>query len=183
RIALVQADPLPDRNLIWTQRVNVLVASTDGARSVPIELDRQRAQLPAAAAEPDVALVLPPADGLAYGRFELDAASRGFPLQRLPDLADPVARGAAWITLWDEMLAGRVPPAQLMRLALAALPRENAEQNIQFILSLTGDIFWRFLPEAARSASAPELESLLRSGLRDAPTASLKAAWFDAFRR
>src|SRR5690606_30114985 len=51
RIALVQADPLPDRNLIWTQRVNVLVASTDGARSVPIELDRQRAQLPAAAAE------------------------------------------------------------------------------------------------------------------------------------
>src|SRR5690606_11310495 len=122
RIALVQRDPLPDRNLLWAQRIGVLVDSASGVEVVPIDLDGERAEL-AVAAPADVELVLPPADGLAYGAFELDPASRNYLLERLPEIEDPVARGAAWITLWEEMLGGRVPPTRLVTLALSALPR------------------------------------------------------------
>jgi aminopeptidase N len=182
RIALVQTDPLPDRNLLWAQRMNVLVGSASGSEVVPVDLDRARAELPAAVGRTDVELVLPPADGLAYGGFELDTASRNYLLERLPEIEDPVARGAAWITLWEEMLAERVPPIRLMTLALSALPSEDTEQNVQLALEITRKTFWRFLPPTTRSELAPRLEAALLAGLANAGTSSLKAAWFDAFR-
>jgi aminopeptidase N len=182
RIALEQSDPLPERNLLWAQRIDVLVASADGAESVPIELVRQRAELPVAVLSPEVELVLPPADGLAYGRFELDPASREFLLERLPQMEDPIARGAAWITLWDEVLAARVAPMRLLTLALTALPHEDTEANVQLVLQLVERTFWKFLPPATRAEAAAQLEGALLEGLANAQTSSLKAAWFNAFR-
>src|SRR5690606_1960778 len=131
---LVQTDPIPSRNLLWAQRTNVLVASPGRSETLAVELDRPRTELPAAVTAPDVELVLPPAGGVAYGGFELDAVSREYLLGRLAEIADPVARGAAWITLWDEMLAGRVPPERFITLALSALPQEDTEQNVQLAL-------------------------------------------------
>lgn len=182
RVALVQADPIPGRNLLWTQRIDALVVSAGVARRVPVELNGPRAELPADLPSAEVELVLPPADGLAYGAFELDAASREYLLERLPEIADPVSRGAAWITLWDEMLAGRISPRRLIGLALAALPREDSEQNVQLALDVTRRTFWRFLPEPVRAEIAADLEATLLAGLSSAATTSLKAAWFDAFR-
>jgi aminopeptidase N len=65
---------------------------------------------------------------------------------------------------------------------MRALPRENDEQNTQRILSYMVRAFWRQIPAAQRTARAPELESLLRSGLAQAHTASQKSAYFHAFR-
>ena len=55
--------------------------------------------------------VLPTGGGIAYGDFTLDDASRAYLLRHLPELKDPVARGAAWVTLWEELLDRRVRPA------------------------------------------------------------------------
>ena len=54
------------------------------------------------------------ADGLAYGNFTLDNQSRAFLLKNLPGLKDPLARGAAWVTLWEELLDGRVRPSEFL---------------------------------------------------------------------
>ena len=58
----------------------------------------------------------------------LDADSRRELLRRLPDLKDPLARGAAWVTLWEEMLDRRVGRIERLRL----LPGAPAMRERQF---------------------------------------------------
>ena len=81
--------------------------------------------------------VLPTGGGLAYGDFTLDAGSRAYLLAHLPELKDPVARGAAWVALWEEMLDGRVRPADLRgrRAARLAAGTHRAERPARARLS------------------------------------------------
>ena len=95
RIAFIQSDPQQGRSLRWTQQMDVLLATAGATASVPLELKGERAELktPAGLSRPE--LVLPTGGGLAYGDFTLDGASRAFLLRQLPELKDPVSRGAA----------------------------------------------------------------------------------------
>ena len=99
-----------------------------------------------------------------------------------PKSTDPLTRGAAWVTLWEQMLDGRVAPAAVMALALRALPLEGDELNVARILGYSVQTYWMFLDAPARDATSPSLERLLRAGLDHATTASLKSAWFSALR-
>jgi aminopeptidase N len=97
-------------------------------------------------------------------------------------LKDPLTRGSAWVTLWDEMLDRRVNPSQFVALAMRALPREDTEQIVQLVLGYVSDSFWTFLSDAQRHGLAASLEQTLRSGLDRAPSSSMKATYFAAFR-
>src|SRR3989449_11682005 len=63
----------------------------------------------------------------------------------LAELKDPVTRGAAWVTLWEELLDQRVRPSDFFDLALRALPHEDTEQNVQLVVGYVDDAFWRFI--------------------------------------
>jgi aminopeptidase N len=126
--------------------------------------------------------VLPTGGGIGYGDFALDERSLSYLLTRLPEVDDPLTRGAAWVTLWEQMLDGRVKPDALMALALRALPLESDELNVARILDYTERTYWKFLQIPARDATSPELERVLRSGLDRATTPSLKSAWFSTLR-
>jgi len=172
RVRFVQADAR------WTQHIEVLVRTSAGLRSVAVELQNQRTEFEAGPPE----FVLPTGGGLAYGDFTLDDATRKYLLQHLPELKDPVTRGAAWVTLWEELLDRRVQPSDFLDLALRALPHEDTEQNVQLVLGYVDDAFWRFIPGAARQSLGPRLEQTLRSGLGHASSSSLKSTYFSAFR-
>jgi aminopeptidase N len=153
------------------------------ARDLVLELREARTEVPDAAVPPQLQFVLPTGGGLAYGGFTLDESSRQFLLAHVEELRDPVARGATWITLWDEMLDGRVDPPDVLDAALRALPREDTEQNVRLITSCIGQAFWRFVTPAARQARSTKLERTLRAGLARASSSSLKSTYFSAFRR
>jgi aminopeptidase N len=125
---------------------------------------------------------LPNGGGLGYGYFELDAASRRYLVEHVEEIGDPLTRGSAWVTLWDNMLEGTIAPGALLETAMRALSRESDEQNAQRMLSYAVRAYWRFLSPADRAARATGLEAALREGLGRAATQSQKAAWFNAFR-
>ena len=111
-------------------------------------------------------------------------ASLGWLVRKLPDVGDPLTRGAAWVTLWDAMLDAEVRPDQLIELALRALPRETNEQNVQRILGYLNQAYWRFTPDARRAALAPRVERVLKSGLARREDALAEVRVFcDAARR
>jgi aminopeptidase N len=87
-----------------------------------------------------------------------------------------------WVTLWEEMLDGRVRPLDFVNLAMQALPREDTEQNVQLVLGYLESAFWGFLPDATRQALAVNLERTLRAGIDRAASSSLKSTYFSAFR-
>ena len=172
RIAFVQTDPR------WTQHIQVLAGTARGLRSIAVDLRNQRTELQT---DPPV-FVLPTGGGLAYGDFTLDEATRSYLLRHLAELKDPLTRGAAWVTLWEELLDQRVRPSDFLDLALRALPHEDTEQNVQLVLGYVDDAFWRFIRGDARQSLAPKLEETLRSGLDHASSSSLKSTYFSAFR-
>jgi aminopeptidase N len=164
---------------VWPQRLRVTFGGAAGLSHQDVTLDVARAAVPAPSRYD---FVLPGGGGLGYGLFVLDPGSRDYLLARLDEIPDPLTRGAAWITLWDNMLEGHIAPAAMLDLAARALPKETDEQNTQRVLNYVTRAYWRFLPQEERLARAPALEALLRDGLASARTASQKSAWFSAFR-
>jgi aminopeptidase N len=182
RVTFTQSDPQEGRSLRWTQRMDVLTGTSTASKIVPLEIQNDRAEFKIAAGISKPDWTLPTGGGLAYGDFILDDSSRAFLLQRLPELTDPLTRGAAWVTLWEEVMDRRVPPSSFIDAAMHALPRENTEQNVQLLLSYVNDAFWTFLSESQRSAIAPKLEQMLRAGIDRSGSSTMKATYFSAFR-
>jgi aminopeptidase N len=182
RLAFVQEDPVRGRGLSWTQQLQVIVELPDGQRVFPVKLAGRHTDVPGATGLPAPRFVLPSGGGIGYGDFELDSATRDYLVAHLPDLDAGLTRGSAGIALWEQMLNGRVSPDALFDLALRALPRERDELNVQRILSYTQQLYWKFLPEPRRAAVTSGFERVLRAGLDEAATQSLKSAWFGTLR-
>ena len=154
-ISLVQSDPAEGRSLQWTQQIDVLIGTSGSIETIPVELAAERVDVAdASSIRPD--FVLPSGSGLAYGDIVLDERSRAYLLERLGEFDDAVTRGAVWVTLWEEMLGGRILPQALMDLALDVIAVEDTEQIVQLLLNGIGSLYWRHLPASEREELAPE---------------------------
>jgi aminopeptidase N len=182
RLALTQRDPIQDRGLVWNQRMQVALGYADGLHLLPVHMNAARVSVPGAAGMPAPLFVLPNGGGIGYGEFHLDPASRSWLVQHTGEIKNELTRGAAWVTLWDEMLDGDVRPDAFVDLALRTLPHESNEQNVQRELAYLSQAYWRYLPKATRETLAVEVERTLRIGLEAAQSQSLKSAWFNALR-
>ncbi len=181
-LVFVQRDPFTRRGLVWNQRLQVTLGLPGGLRTLPVRIAEGRVDVPGARGLPAPHFVLPSGGGVGYGEFELDAASLTYLLAHLPEIDDPLTRGAAWITLWEQMLDRRTSASSVVDLALRALPLETDEQNVQRILGYARQAYWNFLPTTDRDGVAIRLELALKAGLAAAATPSLKSAWFSALR-
>src|SRR5262249_37672063 len=142
--------------------------------------ERTDLKLPPSALKPQV--VVPTGAGLGYGDFTLDDETRAFLLQHLPEFKDPLTRGAAWVTLWAEILDRRVPAPDFVSSAMPALESEDTEQNIQLLVGYVDRAFWTFLTDAQRKDVGPKLEQVLHAGIDRAKSPSTKATYFAGFR-
>ncbi len=185
-------DPL-QRGLVWPQRLRVVVGSADGTQELSMSIKGEgdgvgtcvagiASHAPPRPPRTAPLYVLPNGGGLGYGLFILDERSRKYLLAHLEDIGDPLTRGSAWVTLWDNVVEKYIEPDQFMALVVRALPRETDEQIVQRVLGYTTRAFWRNLTPRQRSQQAPRLEAILRAGIARAATSSAKSAWFSAFR-
>ena len=182
RLLVSQDDP-HDRGRQWPQQLELLLGYDDGGIRVPVWLSGATASLDDWAGRARPNFVLPNANGVEYGRFRLDPGSVDYLMSNLPDLEDPLTRGIAWVTLWDSVLEGEIPPTAWFELLLSGLTTETVEQNAQRILEYLGTTFWAFLHDERRREVAPRVETALWSALVDATTPTLKSAYFRAWRR
>jgi aminopeptidase N len=181
RLTLTMSDPL-QRNRVWPQRLRVSLGYHGSVRDLSVYVSEPTTVVRQAAGLPVPLYVLPAGRGLGYGLFLLDERSKAYLLQHLEEIPDPLTRGVAWVTLWDNLLERGVDARALLDLAVRALPRESDEQNAQRVLGYVAKAFWRFLSPEERLSWAPALESMLRAGIAQSPTSSQKSAWFSTFR-
>jgi len=180
-LTLTMTDPL-QRGLVWPQRLRVALGYAGEVREVSVFVTGRTTRVAGAAGMPRPLYLLPNGAGLGYGLFVLDPAGRIYLLQQLETITDPLTRGSALVTLWDNLLEGHVAPGAFLDLVIRALPRETDEQNIQRLLAYAARAYWRHIPAAERTRRAPALEGVLRAGLDKAATTSLKSAFFSTFR-
>lgn len=167
---------------LWPQELHVQLGYGDSARVIATTLEGRSVEVSAAVGLPAPDYVLPNAGGIEYGLFRLDPRSRAWLLQHVAEVREPVARGAAWLTLWDAVLEGDVAPADFLDAATLALPAEDTELLVQQVLGYTADTYWRLLTPDQRRPRTPVLEALLWRELEQATSPTLKSAYFNAFR-
>ena len=78
-----------------------------GATAQPIEVSLTGKDTLVALADPPD-LVLLGTDGVGYGRFAIDSASRRWLLDRLETLPEAIERAVAWDTLWEDLIDGLI---------------------------------------------------------------------------
>jgi aminopeptidase N len=181
-IGLRQQDPVSQPGLRWVQRLQVAIGGRGASRIEPATVGREPETTVTNTTERTPAYVLPTGGGIGYGDFVLDPVSRDYLLGHLADVPDPVTRGAALVTLWEEMLGARVAPAAMFQALTTALPREPDELTVQRMLSYGQQLFWKYLTPQDSTRRAAAFERLLADGLARAPSSSLKSAWFNALR-
>ena len=179
-VVLAQHDPA-GKGRVWPQTLAVRVGREAGDTLVTVALGTEPVRIPGGGG-PDVRFVLPNGSGVEYGLFLLDDASLEYLSSHLPALGDPLARGAAWVTLWDHVLERRLDPQRFVDLALSALPGEEDELNVARVLGYLGAAWWSFLPHEARVRQAPRLEEMLWSGVAGRRPATARAAFLGAWR-
>jgi aminopeptidase N len=182
RLAFRQRDTWSNRNLIWPQQLRVAIGGHAPEKIVNVEMTGREVEVKEAIGWPAPRYVLPNGAGWAYGDFVLDKTTLAYLMTNLPDIADPLTRGSAWVTLWDSLLDDRVAPDAFLDLAMRSLPRESDEQMTSRILGYAANTWWRFLDQPQRTTRAARFESLLREGLASAKTPSQKASWFGTLR-
>lgn len=178
-IEVTQLDDNSTRGLRWQQRVSVLLiyGNSVSEQFVNLQGDSAVLSLPELRA-PD--FVMAGSDGVSYGRFELDDASRLQLLNVAATLENPLHRSVSWQNLWEEVLERRLAPTAFFDALSLALGTETDELLTQQMLGLLRNSFWRFLTADERLARAQSVESLLWQGLEAAPGAGQKGAWFNA---
>ena len=130
----------------------------------------------------DPAWLLPNAGGLEYAHFRLDAASRAALLEGVSEVRTSRVRAAAWLTLWEAVLAGEIAPAHFLGRVLKILGAEPDERIAAHLLDLIRTTYWRLLPSVERARGGPGVELALWSRARGASSATLRAAHFRAWR-
>ncbi len=179
-VVLAQADPA-GQGRVWPQTLHVRVGRAHGDTLVRVELGAGPVRLAGMGGQ-EARFVLPNGSGVEYGLFLLDSASLAFLADSLPSLPSALARGAAWVTLWDQVLEQRLPPSRLVDLAVSALPREQDELALGRGLAYLGSAWWSLLSDSARAARAEEVERVLWEGVTGRRPRTARAAFLSAWR-
>jgi aminopeptidase N len=103
-------------------------------------------------------------------------------LEDIAGLDEPLLRGAAWLTVREALLEGRLRPEPVLALALEALETERDEQLVQMLVGVVTGTYWRLLAADVRRARAGAVEAALWRGLERAGTSTLKTAYLRAYR-
>ena len=181
KLGLKQSDPKKKKR-VWRQHLKVRLGYPDGDKVIPIYLTNQSVNMVEAKGLPKPDYILPNGEGIGYGYFRMDEASRKYLLAKIPKLNDPMIRGIAWLNLWDDMLYGHTAPKDIIRLAVNALETETDILNIQQILGRIRSVYWNYLSALERIQMAPYLEPIVKQHLDQAETVSLKSSFFKTLR-
>ncbi len=176
---LTQHDPARGRGLRWTEPVGVLVGDGDSTRLVELLL-RNSTTTTSLTLTADPRFLLPGADGVSYGRMQLDSTSRTTLLTTAATLRTPLWRATAWSALFESMLGHELAPRLFADALIRAVPAEPDDLVLQQLLGLLETAFWRFLPHEQRLTLAPRIEETLWTALERAGSAGRKGAFWNS---
>ncbi len=180
-ISVNQEDPQL-RARLWPQAIQLFIPGSATASRVEVFLDRRNLAVDGVAVD-GAALVLPGADGAAYGRFRLSQQERDYLLQNVADLTGPVERAVAWEILWDALLEHEIEANDFLEALLASIAREAVILNLNRQLDHLENVYWGFFDSALRRSRVSALEESLWSLLESRKEPGERSQIFITLRR
>jgi len=125
------------KNRIWPQQLSVFLGYPNKQQFLPLDLNAGNVVLNAATGLGKPQYILVNGGGEGYGFFEMDSASMEYLLNEMHKIEVPLLRGIAWLSLWENMLHGKISPQRLL----------DALRVIIFSLLRCSGLFWRTTPQ------------------------------------
>ena len=136
-------------NRLWSQSFEVALVYTDHVNEVTVNMNQPTIMLDEAVGKEAPLFVVFNSSGQGYGLFPIDSAI----ISALATLKNPVTRAAAYINLYENMLANKtVTPAQLATVYRGLLNKESEELNLRLLTNELSDIVWNFTKPDTRPA-------------------------------
>ena len=160
---------------VWPQGFEVALVYADHTEELTVTMTGATQNLTEAVGKPTPLYVIFNASGPGYGLFPIDMAM----ISQLNTLKNPVTRAAAYINLYETMLAGKgISPAQLGMVYRDLLGKETEELNLRLLTSELSDIVWNFTRPENRSALAASVEQNAWQAMERAKTPGLRKLLF-----
>jgi aminopeptidase N len=177
-ILVQQTDP-SDRNRLWNQILSLKVAKESEIVSREIHLKDEKVKIDYPIDE--YRFIFPDGSGEGYGYFRLDEITMDYLLNNLQNEIDPLLKAVSILSLWEEMLHGRIPPEVLHETILRALQTETDALNSERLLQQLRMIYWKFLTKDKRAEQVERSEEFLLERIAQVKDRRLKNNYFRAF--
>jgi aminopeptidase N len=116
--------------------------------------------------------------GEGYGLFPTDADM----YNNIADMPSALQRTSAYISLYENMLAGRyIKPEALLNLYIHALSTEKEEMSLRQITGYISSIYWQFINPQTRLKVNENLESALWQAMQQQTAANNKKILFSTY--
>jgi aminopeptidase N len=163
---------------LWPQSFDLGMLYADSLVQMPVNITGKKVTLEQAIGLPKPDAVIYNYDGFGYGVFPLDKKV----LTLIPELKDEVARGYAYINLYENVLNGETSTQQALNIFFKGLKLENNELIVRLITNQTRNLFWKFLTTENRKEIQPQLEGLLFQKLNEDLPSNIKKTIFNLYR-
>ena len=111
-------------------------------------------------------------NGLGYGVFPVTS-------KKIQEIDNVVARGYAYVNLYENMLAGKVTVKEAYKEFVSAISNEENELILRYVTGRVGSIFWSLIPEGEREKQSKILSDLLIGELSKEKTSAIKKTLFN----
>ncbi len=144
---------------------------------LPASIDGSAADVPAAAGRPVPLFVLPNHGDHAYAKLALDERSLAFARERLPDVADPLARQLCWRALWDMVRDQQLSSLDYLEALSRHLAVERDVELVETLLATAQGALMRYVPQDRQPAAAHSFFEQAWDLLPALPAGDLQILW------
>ncbi|MCR8669031.1 M1 family aminopeptidase [Aestuariibaculum sp. M13] len=162
---------------IWTQAFNIGLVYKDSVHLEEVNLNAKQISLNTLEGMPKPEAIVYNYNGLGYGVFPVDIKNH-----HIYDIKDDVARGFAYINLYENMLSGKISAIDAFNQLLNGFKVENEDLIINLVSGEIKSIFWKYFTEEERHAMLPPLEEFLQERLKEHLDPSIKKTVFNLYK-
>ena len=153
-----------------------LITESNGSldvSGVPVSVEGERTEVPAAIGSPEPALVMPNLGDHAFVKVALDDRSLDYVRDHLERVEDPLLRQLIWQALWNMVRDQQLKSTDYLPLAASKVAGETDIELIETVLASVSGTIARFVPDDQRDEQAHRFSDLAWSALSEgAPGAS-----------
>jgi aminopeptidase N len=126
--------------------------------------------------------IIPDVSGMAYGTFIFDSLTTEYLETHINAFSDPLVRGILWVNLNENLVNGKIKPADFYSTAFISVATEPDIQLRNYIAGRFSSAFWNYLSDDERKVFAPEAEKMIGEKIISAADPSEQRTWYNLYR-
>lgn len=162
---------------LWPQTFDVGLVYNDSVHVTTVHLKNKKTGIDNLLGLPRPASIIYNYNGLGFGVFPIDISNLN-----ILKIKNDVARGYAYINLYETMLNYNIHPTDVFNELLKGLETEKEELIIRLIANEISNVFWGYFTNQQREAVLPSLEQSLRKLLYKEVPPGTKKTLFNLYR-